>query len=69
MQRGIAEALIASGDSFRFDMSDQMPQSFGGTPGKGEWKALQDFLKNPRDVAGTQRRLEADAAAAYRDGS
>ncbi|OII69053.1 MULTISPECIES: ABC transporter substrate-binding protein [unclassified Streptomyces] len=69
VQRGIAEALIASGDSFRFDMSDQMPQSFGGTPGKGEWKALQDFLKNPRDVAGTQRRLEADAAAAYRDGS
>ena len=33
-------------------MSDQMPQSFGGTPGKGEWKALQDFLKNPKDIAG-----------------
>ncbi|WP_435600470.1 ABC transporter substrate-binding protein [Streptomyces sp. C10-9-1] len=67
VQRGIAEALIAAGDDFRFDMSDRMPQSFGGTPGKGAWKALQDFLKNPRDVAGTQRRLEADAAAAYRD--
>ncbi|WP_418957358.1 ABC transporter substrate-binding protein [Streptomyces tritici] len=64
--RTIAKALIASGDDFRFDMSDQMPQSFGGTPGKGEWKALQDFLKNPKDVAGTQARLEADAAKAYK---
>ncbi|MEE1752221.1 ABC transporter substrate-binding protein [Streptomyces sp. SP18CS02] len=67
VQRDIAKALIAAGDGFRFDMSDQMPQSFGGTPGKGEWKALQDFLKNPKDVAGTQARLEADAAKAYKD--
>ncbi|MER7489928.1 ABC transporter substrate-binding protein [Streptomyces sp. NPDC126497] len=67
VQRKIAEALIASGDDFRFDMSDQAPQAFGGTPGKGEWKALQDFLKNPKDVAGTQAKLEADAAAAYGD--
>ncbi|MFF9428932.1 ABC transporter substrate-binding protein [Streptomyces sp. NPDC014746] len=66
VQRKIAQALIGAGDDFRFDMSDQMPQSFGGTPGKGEWKALQDFLKNPKDVAGTQARLEADAAKAYR---
>ncbi|MGV9252778.1 ABC transporter substrate-binding protein [Streptomyces sp. NPDC003697] len=65
VQRRIAKALIASGDDFRFDMSDQAPQAFGGTPGKGEWKALQDFLKNPADVAGTQARLEKDAAAAY----
>ncbi|WP_078887902.1 ABC transporter substrate-binding protein [Streptomyces sp. NRRL S-118] len=67
VQRDIAEALIAAGDDFRFDMSDQMPQSFGGTPGKGEWKALQDFLKNPKDIAGTQARLEADAAKAYQN--
>ncbi|MFI6205358.1 ABC transporter substrate-binding protein [Streptomyces sp. NPDC051041] len=67
VQRKMAKALIAAGDSFRFDMSDQAPQAFGGTPGKGEWKALQDFLKNPRDVAGAQRKLEADAAAAYGD--
>ncbi|MGS2588284.1 ABC transporter substrate-binding protein [Streptomyces hebeiensis] len=65
VQRDIAEALIAAGDDFRFDMSDQMPQSFGGTPGKGEWKALQDFLKNPKDVAGAQRQLESAAAKAY----
>ncbi|MFJ3158705.1 ABC transporter substrate-binding protein [Streptomyces kanasensis] len=68
VQRSIAKALIAAGDDFRFDMSDQMPQSFGGTPGKGEWKALQDFLKNPKDIAGTQARLEADAAKAYENG-
>ncbi|MFF0832212.1 MULTISPECIES: ABC transporter substrate-binding protein [unclassified Streptomyces] len=69
VQRTIAKALIASGDDFRFDMSDQAPQAFGGTPGKGEWKDLQDFLKNPKDVAGTQARLEKDAAAAYGNGS
>ncbi|WP_431044120.1 ABC transporter substrate-binding protein [Streptomyces sp. P1-3] len=65
--RGIAKALIAAGDDFRFDMSDQAPASFGGKPAQGEWKALQDFLKNPKDVAGTQRQLEADAAKAYQN--
>ncbi|MDI6519937.1 ABC transporter substrate-binding protein [Streptomyces coelicoflavus] len=67
VQKKIAEALVAAGDDFRFDMSDQAPQAFGGTPGKGEWKTLQDFLKNPKDVAGAQAKLEADAAAAYGD--
>lgn len=57
--------MIASGDDFRFDMSDQMPQSFGGTPGKGFWKALQDFLKNPKDITGIQQQLESEAAKAY----
>ncbi|MGK5628945.1 ABC transporter substrate-binding protein [Streptomyces sp. URMC 123] len=65
-QRSIAKALVDAGDDFRFDMSDQAPASFGGTKGAGEWKALQDFLKNPSDVAGTQRALEADAARAYK---
>lgn len=65
VQRKMAEALIAAGDDFRFDMSDQAPQAFGGTPGKGEWKILQDFLKNPKDVAGAQADLEAEAAKAY----
>ncbi|MDK9498755.1 ABC transporter substrate-binding protein [Streptomyces katrae] len=65
IQRGIAKALIAAGDDFRFDMSDQAPAAFGGTPGTGEWKALQDFLANPSDVAGIQERLEAEAAKAF----
>ncbi|WP_338697114.1 extracellular solute-binding protein [Streptomyces sp. Q6] len=67
VQRTIAKAVIDAGDDFRFDMSDQTPQAFGGTPGKGEWKALQDFLMNPKDIAGTQRTLEAEAAKAYKD--
>ncbi|MGQ4490810.1 ABC transporter substrate-binding protein [Streptomyces sp. 372A] len=66
VQRTMAKALIAAGDAVRFDMSDQAPQSFGGTPGKGEWKILQDFLKNPKDIAGTQAKLESDAAKAYK---
>ncbi|AZK94307.1 extracellular solute-binding protein [Streptomyces sp. SID5473] len=65
VQRNIAKALIAAGDGVRFDMSDQMPQAFGGTPGKGLWKLLQDFLKNPKDTAGIQAKLESDAAKAY----
>ncbi|RXS88813.1 carbohydrate ABC transporter substrate-binding protein [Streptomyces sp. TM32] len=63
--RTIAKALIAAGDDFRFDMSDQAPASFGGKPGQGEWKDLQDFLKNPQDVAGIQSRLEKDAARSF----
>ncbi|MFD9305611.1 ABC transporter substrate-binding protein [Streptomyces sp. NPDC060048] len=65
IQREIAGSLLAAGDDFRFDMSDQAPAAFGGTPGAGEWKALQDFLANPSDVAGAQAKLEADAAKAY----
>ncbi len=47
-------------------MSDMAPAAFGGTDGKGEWKDLTDFLRNPADVAGTQQKLEADAAAAFK---
>ncbi|KIZ18684.1 sugar ABC transporter substrate-binding protein [Streptomyces natalensis ATCC 27448] len=66
VMRKIAKALIAAGDDFRFDMSDQAPASFGGKPGQGEWKDLQDFLKNPKDIAGTQAQLEKDAAKSFR---
>ncbi|MFC8200735.1 ABC transporter substrate-binding protein [Streptomyces sp. NPDC060006] len=64
--RDIAKALLAAGDDFRFDMSDQAPAAFGGTQGAGEWKALQDFLKTPSDVEGAQQALEAAAAKAYK---
>ncbi|WUH93298.1 extracellular solute-binding protein [Streptomyces sp. NBC_00433] len=65
VQRNIAQSLIAAGDDFRFDMSDQAPAAFGGTKGEGEWKDLQDFLAKPSDVAGAQAKLEADATKAY----
>ncbi|MEW2566680.1 ABC transporter substrate-binding protein [Streptomyces sp. NPDC047070] len=64
--RDIGKALLKAGDSFRFDMSDQAPAAFGGTEGTGEWKALQDFLKTPSDVAGAQKQLETAAAKAYK---
>ncbi|HSB81322.1 MAG TPA: ABC transporter substrate-binding protein [Candidatus Methylomirabilis sp.] len=65
ISRRSAEALLGA-QVFRFDMSDQMPAAFGGTPGKGEWAILQDFLRRPSDVRGTMRRLEAAAKQAYR---
>jgi alpha-glucoside transport system substrate-binding protein len=56
---------LASASPLRFDMSDLAPASFGGTPGQGEWKILQDFLSNPKDVNGTASKLESAAAKAY----
>ncbi len=57
---------IATAKTFRFDMSDLFPASFGGTPGQGEWKILQDFLSNPSDVDGTASKLEAAAKKAFK---
>jgi alpha-glucoside transport system substrate-binding protein len=61
----IAGAL-AQAQTVRFDMSDLAPASFGGTPGQGEWKILQDFLANTSDVNGTAAKLESAAAKAFR---
>ncbi|MGC9538642.1 ABC transporter substrate-binding protein [Streptomyces sp. UG1] len=65
--RETAKSLVTAGDSdsVRFDMSDQAPAAFGGTKGAGEWKLLQDFLRDPSDAKGTAARLEAAAAKAY----
>src|SRR3954453_7713097 len=57
---------LAQASTFRFDMSDLAPASFGGTPGQGEWKILTDFFKNPKDVDGTASALEAAAAKAFK---
>jgi alpha-glucoside transport system substrate-binding protein len=57
---------LAQAKIFRFDMSDLAPAAFGGTAGQGEWKILQDFLKNPKDINGAASKLEAAAAAAYK---
>jgi alpha-glucoside transport system substrate-binding protein len=58
---------LAKAETFRFDMSDLAPASFGGTPGQGEWKILGDFLKNPTDVDGTASALESAAAKAFKN--
>lgn len=64
--RETAKSLIDAGDSVRFDMSDQAPAAFGGTKGTGEWKLLQDFLRDPSDPKATAARLEDAAAKAYK---
>jgi alpha-glucoside transport system substrate-binding protein len=58
---------LTQAQTFRFDMSDQQPVGFGGTPGQGEWLILQNFLQNPRNVSGTAQALERAAAQAYKD--
>lgn len=58
---------IANAETFRFDMSDLAPVAFGGTAGQGQWKALQDFLEDPKDVDGAAEALETAAAKAYKD--
>ncbi|MEU4804685.1 ABC transporter substrate-binding protein [Actinosynnema sp. NPDC023587] len=63
--RELVKQLVDAGDNVRFDMSDLAPAAFGGTKGAGEWKALQDFLANPRDVDAAVQRLESEAAKAF----
>jgi len=62
------EAPIGQAKSVVFDMSDEQPPSFGATTGQGEWGIFQEFLRNPKDVAGIQKKLESSAAAAYKKG-
>ena len=62
--RQAARALVDA-DVFRFDLSDLQPPAFGGTPGQGMWKILQDFFADPSDVDGTARQLEAAAVSAF----
>ncbi|ADG87593.1 sugar ABC transporter substrate-binding protein [Thermobispora bispora] len=66
LTKQLAQTIISAGESVRYDMSDLAPSAFGGTDGKGEWKHLQDFLRDPSDVKGTQEKLEADAAKAWK---
>jgi ABC-type glycerol-3-phosphate transport system substrate-binding protein len=62
--RRSAQALT-SAQTFRFDMSDLEPAAFGGTPGQGEWKILQDFLRDPSNIDGTTSALEDAASKAF----
>ena len=57
---GLGQQIVSVGDNFRFDMSDQAPAAFGGTPNKGEWADLQNFLSNG-NVQAAQAALEKDA--------
>ncbi len=65
LTRASAKALQTAKAS-RFDLSDLEPAAFGATTGQGEWKIFQDFLKNPKNVAGTASALESAAAKAFK---
>jgi ABC-type glycerol-3-phosphate transport system substrate-binding protein len=66
LTKQLVAQMQAAGDAARYDMSDQAPASFGGTPGQGEWEALRGLVKNPGDIKGAQAKLESDAAKAYK---
>jgi alpha-glucoside transport system substrate-binding protein len=59
---------IGKAETFRFDLSDLQPASFGGTVGQGEFKIFQDFLQSPNNVNGIAQSLETAAAKAYAAG-
>jgi alpha-glucoside transport system substrate-binding protein len=63
-----SEAPILTAKSVVFDMSDEQPPAFGGTAGQGEWGLFQQFLRNPKNISGIQKKLESAAAAAYKKG-
>jgi ABC-type glycerol-3-phosphate transport system substrate-binding protein len=60
-----AALALAHAKVTRYDLSDLQPSAFGATPGQGMWKLFQDLLKNPKDVNGISRKLEAAAKKAY----
>jgi ABC-type glycerol-3-phosphate transport system substrate-binding protein len=66
LTRQLVQQMQAAGDAARYDMSDQAPAAFGGTPGQGEWEDLRGLVQNPSDIKGAQAKLEADAVKAYK---
>ena len=57
---------LAEAEIFRFDMSDLQPAAFGGTSGKGLWKALTDFVEKPNDIDRITQQMEAAAVQAFK---
>jgi ABC-type glycerol-3-phosphate transport system substrate-binding protein len=66
LTKQLVSQMLAAGDSARYDMSDQAPAAFGGTPGQGEWEDLRALVKNPSGIKGVQAKLESDAAKAFK---
>ena len=57
-----AQMLVDAGTNVDFSLDDLSPAAFGGTVGAGYWKDMQNFLKDPGNVQGTAKQLEADAS-------
>ncbi|MEU4546580.1 ABC transporter substrate-binding protein [Nonomuraea dietziae] len=66
LTKQLAQTIISAGETVRYDMSDLAPSAFGGTDGKGEWKVLQDFLRDPSDAKAAAKALETEAAKAWK---
>ncbi|WP_157249871.1 ABC transporter substrate-binding protein [Nonomuraea typhae] len=66
LTKQLGQTIVSAGDAVRYDMSDLTPAAFGATDGKGEWKVLQDFLRDPADVKGAQTKLEEEAKKAWK---
>jgi alpha-glucoside transport system substrate-binding protein len=61
-----AAVALATAPVVVYDMSDQQPAAFGATTGQGEWQIFTNFLKNPSNISGTEKALQAAATAAYK---
>jgi ABC-type glycerol-3-phosphate transport system substrate-binding protein len=57
---------MTNAETLRFDLADLQPSAFGATVGQGLWKLFQDLLKNPDNVDGIARQMEAAAAKAFK---
>ncbi|WP_406318250.1 ABC transporter substrate-binding protein [Streptosporangium sp. NBC_01639] len=66
LTKKLAETIVSAGDAVRYDMSDLAPSAFGGTDGKGEWKLLQDLVRDPSKVKDIQEKLETEAKKAWK---
>ncbi|MEU6720574.1 ABC transporter substrate-binding protein [Nonomuraea sp. NPDC046802] len=66
LTKQLGQTIVSAGDAVRYDMSDLAPSAFGATDGKGEWKVLQDFLRDPSDIKGAQAKLEDEAKKAWK---
>jgi len=64
LSRSFARSVIEAGDGFSFDMSDLQPGTFGSDVHTGIEGGLRRLLTTG-NVAGVQRRLEAEAEAAF----
>ena len=55
---------VVEAETFVFDLSDQVPTEFGGTPGRGLFKLFQDFLAAPQNAEAIAQQMQAAAEAA-----
>lgn len=63
--RRAAQQLVQA-DTFRFDLSDQVPAALGAAKGAGIWGRLQDWMSKPTDIDAITSRLQSEAETAYK---